>query len=173
MISMSRLYLVRHAKAGERRTWTGDDVDRPLSKKGWKQAARIADRLADLEPRLLLASPYVRCVQTLEPLAEETQLPVEIDKRLREYQPVEPLLELIADAPASTVLCSHGDLIPAAIGALRRAGAVVETPPDWRKASVWVLRRNRQAHVISAAVWPPPALGALRGPDRSVVTPRR
>ena len=159
---MSRIYLVRHAKAGERRAWSGDDVDRPLSKKGWKQSARVADRLAGLEPRLLLSSPYVRCVQTLEPLAQRIHLPVEIDKRLREDEPVEPLLELLADAPASTVLCSHGDLIPAAIGSLRRAGAVVQTPPDWRKASVWVLRRNRQAHVISAAVWPPPALGAPR-----------
>lgn len=155
---MSYLYLVRHAKAGERRTWTGDDRDRPLSNKGWKQSHRVGDRLAEHEPQLLLSSPYVRCIQTLEPLAERTRLTVEIDKRLCEHEPVEPLLDLIADAPARTVLCSHGDLIPAAIDQLRRAGAEIQTPTDWRKASVWVLRRNRTGHVIRAAVWPPPAL---------------
>ncbi len=163
---MSHVYLVRHAKAGERRTWTGDDLDRPLSTKGWKQSDRVAARLADLEPRLLLSSPYLRCIQTLEPLADRTGLPVEIDKRLCEHEPLEPLLELIAEAPARTVLCSHGDLIPAAIGDLDRAGAEVQTPSDWRKASVWVLRRNKKSQVIRATVWPPPALGKGHGSRR-------
>ena len=40
------IYLVRHAKAGERRMWTGDDLDRPLSKAGWKQANALGKRLA-------------------------------------------------------------------------------------------------------------------------------
>ena len=43
---MAELYLVRHAKAGERRLWDGDDLDRPLSPKGWKQADLLATRLA-------------------------------------------------------------------------------------------------------------------------------
>lgn len=159
---MSHVYLVRHAKAGERRAWTGDDFHRPLSTKGWKQSTRVGDRLAALDPQLLLSSPYVRCIQTLEPLGERLGLSVEIDKRLCEGEPVDPLLELIADAPARTVLCTHGDLIPAAIGELRRAGTEVQTPTDWRKASVWVLRRNKKAHVIRAVVWPPPTLDKRR-----------
>ncbi|MDJ0771146.1 MAG: phosphoglycerate mutase family protein [Ilumatobacter sp.] len=155
---MAQLYLVRHAKAGERRVWTGDDVDRPLSKTGWKQATLVGKRLAALEPSVLCSSPYVRCVQTLEPLAARLDQPVEIEKRLTEFEPLEPMLDLLAELPSGAVLCSHGDLIPAAIQALKRSGTDLRTPPDWRKASVWVLKRNKKSQIVHATVWPPPVL---------------
>jgi 8-oxo-dGTP diphosphatase len=154
---VAHLYLVRHAKAGERRLWTGADVDRPLSKKGRKQAELVGDRLARLDPTALLSSPYVRCVQTLLPLGERTELTVEIDDRLREDEPVGPAIDLLRECAGGTVLCSHGDIIPAVIQAFEEAGTEIRTPPDWRKASVWVLKRDRRDRVVHATVWPPPA----------------
>lgn len=154
---MANLYLVRHAKAGERRTFEGDDVERPLSKVGWKQAERLAKRLAKLDPTELRSSPYVRCIQTLEPLATLTGTTVEIDERLREDEPFEPVLDLLAELPARSVISTHGDLIPATIAALERRGMTCASPPDWRKASVWVLKRNKRGEIVSATVWPPPA----------------
>lgn len=155
---MERLYLVRHAKAGERRLWDGDDVERPLSKKGWKQSEALGERLERLGPTELLSSPYVRCVQTLEPLARRLGRAVAIDRRLTEDKPVEPVLELVREAPDGSVLCSHGDIIPATVEALGAGGADVRTPVDWRKASVWVLERNRRGDVVTATVWPPPKI---------------
>ena len=155
---MPQLYLVRHAKAGDRRLWSGDDTDRPLSKKGWKQAELVARRLAELDPVLLCSSPYLRCVQTLEPLATRLGTTVETDRRLGEDEPVGPVLELLAAAPNRTVLCSHGDVIPATIRALEQLGAKLRTPPDWRKASVWVLTRNKQGTIVHATAWPPPVI---------------
>ena len=152
----TQLYLVRHAKAGERRLWTDDDLHRPLSKKGWKQSELLAKRLAKLEPQALLSSPYVRCVQTLEPLAKRLDTTVTIDQRLCEDEPVGPVLEMLTDAPAGAVLCSHGDIIPATILALERSGTKLSTQPDWRKASVWVLRRNKKGVIVHATAWPPP-----------------
>jgi 8-oxo-dGTP diphosphatase len=153
---MAQLYLVRHAKAGERRTWTGDDADRPLSKKGHKQSELIAKRLAKVPPTGLLSSRYVRCVQTLEPLATSLDLNVEIEDCLTEFEPVEPVLELIATAKNGTVMCSHGDIIPEVIRRLKQAGTQVRTPTDWRKSSVWVLKRDRRGDIVQATVWPPP-----------------
>lgn len=155
---MAQLYLVRHAKAGERRLWTGDDLDRPLSKKGRKQADLLARRLADLGVERLLSSPYVRCVQTLEPLADLLDTKVEIDDRLCEDEPFEPVLELLAEIQSGTVMSSHGDIIPATLRALERRGTEIRTPPDWRKATVWVLKRNRRDQIVHATVWPPPAI---------------
>ena len=40
------LFVVRHAKAGSRRDWDGDDSLRPLSKDGRRQADAVAARLA-------------------------------------------------------------------------------------------------------------------------------
>ena len=153
---MAYLYVVRHAKAGERRLWEDDDLDRPLSKKGWKQSEAIAKRLSKLEPTALWSSPSVRCIQTLEPLGRRLEMPVRVDGRLREDEPVDPMLELLREAADGAVLCSHGDLIPAAVEALRHTGTEIRTPVDWRKASVWVLKRDKRGRIVTATVWPPP-----------------
>lgn len=152
------LYLVRHAKAGERRLWTGDDIDRPLSRKGRKQADLVDRRLADSGVTTLRSSPYARCLETLAPLAQRLGVAVTVDQRLCENEPFEPVLELLAEALDGTVMCSHGDVIPATLAALERRGAAIGTPPDWRKASVWLLSRNKRGRIVHARVWPPPVL---------------
>jgi 8-oxo-dGTP diphosphatase len=152
------IYFVRHAKAGERRVWDGDDVERPLSRTGWRQAEHLAERLRSKGVTHLVSSPYVRCVQTLEPLAEILGLEVVTDHRLHEGEPFEPVLDLLVEAPGGAVLCSHGDIIPDTIQALHRRGTELQTPPDWRKASTWVLRRKK-GRVVKAKVWPPPRRG--------------
>ena len=71
------MLLVRHAKAGHRRDWKGDDRERPLSHAGASQARKLVPVLSPLAPARLLSSPYTRCVQTLEPLAKPLRLKVE------------------------------------------------------------------------------------------------
>jgi 8-oxo-dGTP diphosphatase len=154
MSSPDTIYLVRHAKAGERRTWTGDDVERPLSKKGWRQAEAIAKRLKKHGATALYSSSYVRCMQTLEPLAKTIDQPVREDKRLFEDEPFAPVLDLLAEVENGAVLCSHGDIIPATIAALQRRGMEIHTPADWRKSSIWVLRRKK-GRITHGKVWPP------------------
>lgn len=155
---MAHLYVVRHAKAGERRLWTGDDVDRPLSKKGWRQAELVGKRLAKLDPTMLVSSPYVRCIQTLEPLGKIVGTKVSVEQRLCEDEPFEPVLELLREVPVGSVLSTHGDIIPATMQALERRGMKMNTPPDWRKAAVWVLKRNKKGDIVHATVWPPPVV---------------
>jgi 8-oxo-dGTP diphosphatase len=157
MGSSAVIYLVRHSKAGEQRVWQGEDVDRPLSKSGWKQSQEVARRLSKRKVAALYASPYVRCMQTLEPLGALAGLPVQAEHRLFEDEPFEPVLDLINEVEDGAVLCSHGDIIPAVINALVRRGMKVETPPDWGKASVWVLHRKGD-RITRGKVWPPPFL---------------
>jgi len=149
------VYLVRHAKAGERRVWDGDDMARPLSNTGWKQAEALGKRLAGKRISEPYSSPYVRCVQTLEPLAERLGTTVHEDDRLLEGKPFEDVLELLAEIEDGAVLCSHGDIIPDTIQALARRGMEVQSPPDWRKATVWVLKRKGE-RITKGKVWPPP-----------------
>jgi 8-oxo-dGTP diphosphatase len=149
------IYLVRHAKAGERRLWTDDDLMRPLSKRGWRQSKAIAKRLAGKGATTLHSSPYVRCVQTLQPLSDLIGREIQIDQRLLEDEPFEPVLTMLTEVENGAVLCSHGDIIPATIQALIRRGMTVETPPDWGKSSVWVLRRKGD-RFTTGKVWPAP-----------------
>ena len=156
------LYLVRHAKAGDRSRWTGDDVLRPLSGKGRRQAVSLCERLLPLVgPRagaLLLSSTYLRCLQTLEPLAARLHSQVHADDRLTEGCGFEGALEMLETIPDGSVMCSHGDIIPAVIAALERRSAHIASEPDWRKGSVWVLERSND-RIVSATVWPPPTVG--------------
>ncbi len=149
------VYLVRHAKAGERRVWDGDDAERPLSRVGHKQSEAIAERLEAKGATSLHSSPYVRCVQTLEPLAERLGTTIRCDPRLAEGEPFEPVLDLLGEVERGAVLCSHGDIIPEVIQALARRGMEVVTSPDWRKASIWVLKRKGD-RITKGKVWPPP-----------------
>ena len=57
------------------------------------------------------------------------------------------------------MLCSHGDIIPATIVALERRGLEIVSTPDWRKASVWVLKRSKHGRLSKAKCWPPPGKG--------------
>jgi phosphohistidine phosphatase SixA len=157
------LFLVRHAKAGKRSKWledpanNNDDRKRPLDDKGILQAAALADRLTDFAPTLLLSSPFMRCIQTLEPLGVTLAITVTSDERLAEDNPFEPILELLENCPDNAVLCSHGDMIPIVTDALERRGMVVTGMRDSRKASVWVLERQKSIFVRGHA-WPPPTI---------------
>lgn len=159
-MSRATIYLVRHAEAGQQRPSNDDDITRPLSTAGWKQAESLGERLAERGATRAMSSPHVRCLQTLEPLARRIDRSVAPDDRLLEGAEFEGVLDLIADAPSGTVLCSHGDIIPAVIQALVRRGMRVQTPSDWRKSTIWVLHRNG-TRVTEGEVWPPPSSGAV------------
>jgi 8-oxo-dGTP diphosphatase len=140
------LYVVRHAAAGSRSAWTGDDRLRPLSKKGRRQAAELAELLADAGLERLVSSSYVRCIQTLEPLAERTGSEVEIDDRLAEGSDGAAALQLaeeLRDAGVrAAALCSHGDVVPELLSLLKVTGTAFHQPLVWPKGSVWALNSN-------------------------------
>jgi phosphohistidine phosphatase SixA len=150
------LYLVRHAKAGSRQGWPGPDERRPLSRAGWAQAEAIADRLEAVGVTRLLSSPYVRCRQTLEPLAERLSIAIEQHTELAEGNRFESLLPLLDGLPAHSVLCSHGDVIPSIIDALIRRGMTVDGRADTRKASMWVIERDADGSWTRGHAEPPP-----------------
>jgi 8-oxo-dGTP diphosphatase len=125
---VTRFLLVRHASAGNRKKWTGDDRLRPLDKRGRRQAAALPGLLAEQALDRLISSPYVRCVETLEPLAERLDLPVEIRFELAEGSTDREIMSLLHGVKGETVaLCTHGDVVEALLGE--------ESP----KGSVWVL----------------------------------
>lgn len=150
------LYLVRHAKAGSRSEWRGDDRLRPLSNKGRTQSDLLATRLAPLASGELVSSPYLRCIETLQPLAAKIDGAVRTDERLAEDTGFDGALALLSELADGSVLCSHGDVIPETIGALQRRGCRIVTEPDWRKASVWVITRDPDGEFPEAGAWPPP-----------------
>jgi 8-oxo-dGTP diphosphatase len=134
------LYLVRHADAGDRAAWTGDDRRRPLSAEGRSQAEAIALGFADHALDRIVSSPARRCLDTVEPLAVLRGLVVEEHDALAEGAPFDLIDALLTRVSGSSVLlCSHGDVIGAIVTTVRRRGVHLGAPMRWPKGSTWVL----------------------------------
>ncbi|HEY2430827.1 MAG TPA: phosphoglycerate mutase family protein [Acidimicrobiales bacterium] len=152
------ILLVRHARAGQRHRWKGDDRLRPLSKKGRVQAAALPALIepwTSARPPVLLSSPWVRCVETLGPLAAALDVPVETEDILGEGmgpKAVEALGRWLSRRP--TVVCSHGDVIEEILTTLAASGVDLGAAPSAAKGSVWVLDGSRGA-VRRARYLPP------------------
>jgi 8-oxo-dGTP diphosphatase len=153
------VYLLRHARAGRRSTWKGDDERRPLTKVGRRQAAGILGVLGEAPITRIVSSPYVRCQQSVEPLARRLNAPIEVVDGLAEgvdLHEVLRVLEKVSDQ--TTVLCTHGDVIELLLGHLRSDGINVgkrRGRPLMEKGSVWELETKR-GRVIGATYLPPP-----------------
>jgi len=148
------LYLVRHGKAGDRKRWSEDDRLRPLSKAGRRQAEGLVRAFRGLEVDRILSSPFLRCEQTVRPLAIDRGLPLEVTDLLAEGAPLAGLLDLIEEGDGAVVVCGHGDLIPEAIAHLRERGVPADDGPT-KKASTWLLEREHGS-VLRARYLPPP-----------------
>jgi 8-oxo-(d)GTP phosphatase len=127
--------LVRHARAGDRAEWVGDDRLRPLDKKGRRQADRIADTLAKLGVDRLVSSPYLRCTQTLEPAAERLGLGLEQRNELAEGGTAAGVLALLEELAGSLpALSTHGDVLEDVLGdrPCKKGSAWIVTVTDGR-----------------------------------------
>jgi 8-oxo-dGTP diphosphatase len=129
------LVVVRHASAGDRDAWAGDDADRPLDPAGEVQARRLAALLAAYGVAVAVTSTTLRCRQTLAPFVETSGLrPLEsrgVTDASNGGDPsagVEELLALVA-AGRPAVVSTQREVIPDLVaGVCQRLGATVQ--PD-------------------------------------------
>jgi 8-oxo-dGTP diphosphatase len=156
------LLLVRHARAGSRADWAGDDDARPLDERGRAQADALAPLLALYGPQRLLAAPIERCTATLDPLSRELGLPVETDEALsaegwdRESSRGLALLRALVVDGRTAVVCSQGEVLPEALDEL--AGQVlVGAQPGTPKGGGWALSFDESAGAVDADRLDPPA----------------
>ena len=152
------IYLVRHAKAGDRGVWQGEDWLRPLSRAGRSQARELIDLLEGGRFDRILSSRYVRCMETVVPIAGERRLAIEVEDSLSEGGDVEGALAIVRKhISTGAVLCSHGDVIPAVLSSLSARGVDLGPDPRCPKGSTWVLEADRGGEVAKVRYLPPPA----------------
>jgi len=90
------LYVIRHASAGPRDQFDGNDLERPLDVVGRAQSQAIADALSERRLSRLLSSDSVRCSQTLGPLSVTSEIPIEFHDALLEGSRATATVELCA-----------------------------------------------------------------------------
>lgn len=151
------ILLLRHVEAGDRDAWDGDDRTRPASPLGRRQADALIAQLADHAIDRIVTSPYTRCVDSVLPLAATRELHVEPDEVLAEGSPTDVIRALLRGLDGQDILlCSHGDVIGAAITDLDAQGVDVGSDATWPKGSTWLLS-DLTGTAPSARYLPPPA----------------
>jgi phosphohistidine phosphatase SixA len=139
------LYLIRHAHAGNKRTWEGPDALRPLSERGLRESSGLTALLARHPIDRIRSSPTARCLETVRPLAAALGLKVTEDAGLAVGASVDELMKLLRDPGADGLaLCTHGELISEVFDRLGAMGLTTQDVPEgesprWQKGSVWLL----------------------------------
>jgi 8-oxo-dGTP diphosphatase len=160
------LLVVRHADAGDKRSWKGSDSLRPLSPVGRRQAEGLVVRLEDYPVDRILSGPSLRCQQTVQPLARDRFLEVEPLAALGVDAGPDQVRAVFWDrALRNAVLCTHGEVIGRLLAELVAEGLVTEDPLGWPKGCTWLLQRTDQRQVYGRLL-APLALGGrqLTGP---------
>jgi 8-oxo-dGTP pyrophosphatase MutT (NUDIX family) len=137
----SVIVLVRHARAGKRSEWKGDDAERPLDDFGRDQAHRLVEFLSWFAPTRIVSANLARCTETVEPLAQSLGLSVAVDPVFSDAEFVanpsgtETALLSLAKPGKVTVICSQGEAVPGLIDRVVRG----TRPSETRKGDAWVL----------------------------------
>ncbi|MBC3186259.1 NUDIX hydrolase [Corynebacterium sp. zg-331] len=151
----SRIILVRHGHAHQRRNWGGDDDRRPLDKKGRRQAEMLVPMLLVYRPDAFYSAHPERCQLTTAPLADELGLDVTVDALYGDQgwatsmTRAQHRLEDIIAAGGTSVVVSQGRYIPEAVAWLAANGTLPLGEIRAKKASCWVLS-FRQGALVAA-----------------------
>lgn len=149
--------IVRHGRAGSRSKYKGEDCTRPLDKLGRAQAESLVGQLLAFGATELHAAPRVRCVQTLQPLAQEIGAAIDIEATLTEEAYTADkksgrarVLEIASGAAGATpVICTQGKVIPDLIAWWCERDGVRPDKSRNRKGSIWVLS-SAEGRLIAA-----------------------
>lgn len=157
------LVITRHGK----RDTFDRSLDNGLNEKGQVQARQIAKlfqaRFKKIVP-VILSSPKVRCVETVEPTAADYEVQLIADPRLDESHTSSSTKEFYSKldsfihwwkskAPHLTLICSHGDVIPELFQRL------VDRSYDLKKGGWATIHLDEEGRVKLAELLDPPLEG--------------
>jgi 8-oxo-(d)GTP phosphatase len=156
--------IVRHAVAGSKARYKGNDNERPLDKRGRAQAESLVGLLLAFGTTNLHAAPRTRCFQTLEPMADELGVAIADEPTLSEEayadDPEAGRLRLaeIAKSDGTPAICTQGKVIPDLIAWWCERDGVRPDKSRNRKGSTWVMSLSGGALVAADHIGSPLAL---------------
>jgi 2,3-bisphosphoglycerate-dependent phosphoglycerate mutase len=73
-----KVYIIRHCEA------EGQPSESPLTKNGFKQAMEISEFFSQIQVGRIISSPFLRAIQSIQPLANKLNIEIEIHSQLSE-----------------------------------------------------------------------------------------
>lgn len=143
---MPTLYLIRHAEPVSPAHFGGPDIARPLSDRGRKQAQWMAKHLNASGATEVRTSPYARCRETAEIIANALGLKAEPDDDLHIAAVFRP-----EAAQGPRIYVAHSNNIPVALAEI---GVECHACAH---ASCWTVMLDGKGRVVSAEYLRPDA----------------
>lgn len=157
------LILLRHSKAVGREEWAGEDLDRPLSSVGERQAQRLISNFAPFAVEEIHSSSAVRCYETITPMARDLNIDFFFTDSLSEYvyqrnadRTISYIHRLLMnDYP--TIVCSHNPILPRVVSSfVEKFGMeVIETKLE--PGDAWIVH-HVEREVVSVEYLPAPQI---------------
>ncbi|RPA62224.1 NUDIX hydrolase [Gordonia oryzae] len=146
-VGLTTLLLVRHARAGSRSRYRGEDRTRPLDATGREQAQALVPLLTAFGVSELHSANPVRCVETLTPTRDHLGGTIVAEAALSETAyaddpaPAHARIRDLAKAGDGRVraVCSQGKVIPPLMQWWAQHDGLLLPEARNRKGSVWVL----------------------------------
>lgn len=146
------LHIVRHAKAAPDSP-TSDDADRPLRRRGHRQAEALGAYFAAATPRplIVLSSPYLRARETAEHVWAALDVLPQLDDRLAAHRSIADYIDVLADLSGATcaAVIGHNPLCAQLVAVLTEG---LTAPPT----------RHETARAVCVEVDPTDPIGSGR-----------
>ncbi len=161
--TLNSVVLIRHARAGIRESWEGNDASRPLDARGQKQAIALKTELAPFGPVWVSSAPIERCRATVAPLAAVLNVTVQPDDAFSEdsyrHNPAAARRRLtdLAKAGQPVAVCSQGGVIPGVIKSLASLADMKIGQTSTPKCAYWVLTFDGST-MVQADPYPAPVV---------------
>jgi 8-oxo-(d)GTP phosphatase len=157
------LILLRHADAGHKSDWPGDDMARPLDPQGELDARSLAPLLRCFGESRVLSAPAERCLATVRPYAAATGGAIEVEPAFdvtsfdagAAVADAEKAAATLAASADPVIICAHRENLPVLLAAAcAELGAEPPAGGPLRKAEFLVLHRA-EGRLIAAERYHP------------------
>ena len=143
------LIILRHTKALERGDWDEKDSERTLNEKGFDQAQLLIKHLEPFAIEEVYTSDYVRCVQTVTPLAHSrglgiTQVP-SLNEETFETDPLRSVsfANALKQDEKNILICSHNPVIPTMLRGILNTKLKNKDLIKLEPGDAWIVHRVR------------------------------
>ena len=142
------LILLRHARALDRKEWSGDDGDRPLTEEGHRQVRKLIDTLHPFGLSAIHTSDAIRCLDTARPIAQALGVELVVSAKLSEYEyhrdrtSTAKYIENLFKLDQSVLVCGHNPMLTKIIEKMARRLDMYKGDFSLGKGDAFILHRS-------------------------------
>jgi 8-oxo-dGTP diphosphatase len=142
------LILLRHARALDRKEWSGDDGDRPLTEDGHRQVRKLMETLPPFGLTIIHTSDAIRCLDTARPIAQTLGVELVVSAKLSEYEyhrdktSAEKYIKQLFQLDQAVLICGHNPMLTKIIKKMARRLDMYNGDFSLGKGDAFILHRS-------------------------------